>query len=47
MSRSSRILPLAAAGEHACHGPGGTFTKSGYMTLQNEEYKKADLVAVG
>lgn len=30
-----------------CHGPGGTYTQNGYMTLQNKEYKKADLVAVG
>lgn len=38
---------LAGVGCEMCHGPGGSYTKSGYMTLQNKEYKKADLVAVG
>jgi len=30
-----------------CHGPGGTYTQSEYMSFKNNEYKKADLVAVG
>lgn len=37
----------AGVGCEMCHGAGGTYTKSGYMTLQNKEYKRADLVAVG
>lgn len=38
---------LAGVGCETCHGPGGTYIKDGYMTLDNKEYKKADLVAVG
>lgn len=38
---------LAGVGCEMCHGPGGTYTKSGYMTLKNKDYKKAELVAVG
>ncbi len=38
---------LAGIGCEECHGPGGTYTQEGYMTLKNKEYKKADLVAVG
>lgn len=38
---------LAGVGCEECHGAGGTYTQDGYMTLQNKEYKKADLVAVG
>ena len=30
-----------------CHGPGGTYTQKENMSLQNKEYKKADLVKVG
>ena len=30
-----------------CHGPGGTYTQKEYMSLQNKEYKKAELVKVG
>jgi len=30
-----------------CHGPGQEFLKPGKMTLQNKEYKRADLVAAG
>lgn len=30
-----------------CHGAGGTYTQSQHMTLNNKEYKKADLVAAG
>jgi mono/diheme cytochrome c family protein len=38
---------LAGVGCESCHGPGGTYLKSEYMSLKNKEYKKADLVAVG
>jgi len=38
---------MAGVGCEMCHGPGGTYTQDGYMTLQNKEYKRADLVAVG
>ncbi len=38
---------LAGVGCEMCHGPGGTYTQDGYMTLQNKEYKKADLMEVG
>ena len=38
---------LVGVGCEMCHGPGGTYTQSGYMTLQNKEYKKADVVAAG
>ena len=37
----------AGVGCEACHGPGGTYLKDGYMTLQNNQYKKEELVAVG
>lgn len=38
---------LAGVGCEACHGPGGTYIKKEHMSLQNKEYKKADIVAVG
>jgi hypothetical protein len=38
---------LAGVGCEMCHGPGGTYTKKEYMSLQNKNYKKADIVAVG
>jgi hypothetical protein len=38
---------LAGVGCEMCHGPGGTYTKREYMSLQNKEYKKSELVAVG
>ncbi|MEE9562778.1 MAG: cytochrome c family protein [Thermoanaerobaculia bacterium] len=38
---------LVGVGCEMCHGPGGTYTQDGYMTLKNKEYRKADLVAVG
>lgn len=38
---------LAGVGCEACHGPGGTYTQSQYMSLTNKEYKRADLAAVG
>jgi hypothetical protein len=37
----------AGVGCEMCHGPGGTYTQEGYMTLKNKEYKKAELVKVG
>jgi cytochrome c553 len=38
---------LAGVGCEVCHGPGGTYTQDGYMTLKNKEFKRADIVAVG
>ena len=38
---------LANVGCETCHGAGGTYTQDGLMTLDNKEYKKADLVAAG
>ncbi len=43
----ARTPDLAGVGCEVCHGPGGTFTKTEHMSLQNKEYKKAALVAVG
>ncbi len=37
----------AGVGCEMCHGPGGTYTQTGYMTLTNKEYRRADLVAAG
>jgi hypothetical protein len=31
----------------SCHGPGSEYLKQGGMTLQNREYKRADLVKLG
>jgi len=38
---------LANVGCENCHGAGGTYIQDGYMTLDNKEYVKADIVAVG
>lgn len=38
---------LVGVGCEMCHGAGGTYLEEGFMTLQNRNYKKADLVAVG
>jgi len=38
---------LANVGCEHCHGAGGTYVQDGYMTLDNKEYVKADIVAVG
>jgi len=38
---------LAGVGCEMCHGAGGTYIESQYMSLKNKEYKKADIVAVG
>lgn len=38
---------LAGVGCEMCHGAGGTYIQSEYMSLKNKEYKKADIVAVG
>ncbi len=38
---------LVGAQCEMCHGPGGTYTQKEHMSLQNKEYKKAELVKVG
>ncbi len=38
---------MAGVGCEMCHGPGGTYLKTEYMSLQNKEFKRAALVAVG
>lgn len=38
---------LVGVGCEMCHGPGGTYTQKEHMSLQNKEYKKPALVAVG
>ena len=38
---------LAGVQCEMCHGPGGTFIQKEHMSLQNKEYKKAELVKVG
>jgi hypothetical protein len=38
---------MAGVGCEVCHGPGGTYLEKEHMSLQNKEYKKASLVAVG
>jgi hypothetical protein len=38
---------LVGVGCEMCHGAGGTYIESQYMSLKNKEYKKADIVAVG
>lgn len=38
---------LAGVGCEMCHGPGGTYIQSQYMSLVNKEFKRADLAAVG
>jgi len=38
---------LAGVQCEVCHGPGGTYTQKQYMSVQNREYKRADLVRVG
>ncbi|MFQ5876439.1 MAG: cytochrome c family protein [Acidobacteriota bacterium] len=38
---------LAGVGCEMCHGAGGTYTQKQYMSLQNKNYKKQDLAAVG
>ncbi len=38
---------LAGVGCEMCHGAGGTYIQKEYMSLQNKEYKKPDIVAVG
>lgn len=37
----------AGVGCETCHGPGGTYTRKEYMSLQNTGYKKDQLVAAG
>jgi len=38
---------LAGVGCEMCHGPGGTYIQKEYMSLQNKEFKRAAVVAVG
>jgi len=38
---------LVGVGCEMCHGAGGTYTQQEYMSIQNKEYKKADVVAAG
>jgi len=38
---------LAGVGCESCHGAGGGYTQDGYMTLDNKEYAKAEIVAQG
>jgi hypothetical protein len=38
---------LAGVGCESCHGPGGTYTQSQYMSLRNKEFTRSDVVAVG
>lgn len=38
---------MVGVGCEMCHGPGGTYTQKEHMSLQNKEYKRAALVAVG
>ena len=38
---------LAGVGCEMCHGAGGTYLQKEHMSLQNKEYKKAELVKVG
>ena len=38
---------LAGVQCEMCHGPGGTYTQKEHMSLQNKEYRKADIVKVG
>lgn len=38
---------LAGVGCEMCHGAGGTYIQKQYMSLENKEYKKADIVVVG
>jgi len=38
---------LAGVGCEVCHGPGGSYTQDGFMTLQNREFKRDDLLPLG
>ena len=38
---------LAGVGCETCHGPGGTYVRDGYMTMENKEYKIEKLIAAG
>lgn len=38
---------LAGVGCETCHGPGGTYLRDGYMTMENKEYKIEKLIAAG
>ena len=38
---------LAGVGCEACHGPGADYLKPNRMSLQNKEYKRAEVLAAG
>lgn len=38
---------LAGVGCEVCHGAGGNYLKAKLMSLENKEYKRADLLAAG
>ncbi len=38
---------LAGVGCEMCHGPGGMYIQSQFMSLKNKEYKKSDVVQAG
>jgi hypothetical protein len=37
----------AGVGCEMCHGPGGTYIQKQYMSLQNKNYKRDEIIAVG
>jgi len=38
---------LVGVGCESCHGPGGTYIQKEYMSLQNKNYTRTEIVAVG
>lgn len=38
---------LGGVGCEACHGPGSDYLRPTHMSLQNKEYKRAELIAAG
>ena len=47
MTNYPTLAPVATIGCEVCHGPGAGYLKPTLMSLQNKEYKRADLIAVG